>query len=375
MSIKNIAFLLFSSILLICSSVNAYNIDRLITTLSHINFSKYNHYYGLLHSHTAASDGKGTYDDAFKYARANGKVDFFAITEHSHMLDNHLNVDINNANISTKWIELMNKANKYTQNGKFVAIAGYEMTWSPKTDHVGHINTFCTEGYESRDNENINLKNYYDKLAKSPNSISQFNHPGEYFGDFNNFDYYSPEADKVITLLEVVNGTGRKTSGKNYTIAYDYYTKALDKGWHVAPVSNQDNHKKDWATANDIRTVIIASSLTKDNIFDSMRKMRVYSTEDKNLRIDYTINKNIMGSILENQKKLNISITTIDEDSYDNTKEISIISNNGKIVASKSFNSNIATWNLSLKPILGYYYVKVIQNDNDVAVTAPIWIK
>lgn len=29
---------------------------------------------------------------------------------------------------------------------------------------------------------------------------------------------------------------------------------ALDKGWHVAPTNNQDNHKGKWGNANDAVT-------------------------------------------------------------------------------------------------------------------------
>ncbi len=40
-------------------------------------------YFGLLHSHTSYSDGMGTPDDAYKYAKKTG-LDFFALTDHNH---------------------------------------------------------------------------------------------------------------------------------------------------------------------------------------------------------------------------------------------------------------------------------------------------
>lgn len=40
-------------------------------------------YYGLLHAHTAYSDGSGTPEEAFEMAKEAG-LDFFAITEHNH---------------------------------------------------------------------------------------------------------------------------------------------------------------------------------------------------------------------------------------------------------------------------------------------------
>jgi hypothetical protein len=43
-----------------------------------------NHYFGNLHSHTSFSDGSGTPDEAYKYARDVGDLDFLAVTEHNH---------------------------------------------------------------------------------------------------------------------------------------------------------------------------------------------------------------------------------------------------------------------------------------------------
>ena len=49
--------------------------------------------------------------------------------------------------------------------------------------------------------------------------------------------------DNQITLIEVGNGEGAIGSS-GYFPSYSYYTRALDKGWHVAPTNNQDNHKR-----------------------------------------------------------------------------------------------------------------------------------
>ena len=43
-------------------------------------------FFGNLHSHTSYSDGSGTPDQAYKWARDTAKLDFLAITEHNHRL-------------------------------------------------------------------------------------------------------------------------------------------------------------------------------------------------------------------------------------------------------------------------------------------------
>ncbi|MDF2530696.1 MAG: hypothetical protein K0Q65_277 [Clostridia bacterium] len=138
----------------------------------------YNLYFGQLHSHTNISDGEGTLDDAYKWARDQGNADFFAVTDHSNWFDNEK--DLNNETIanvsestSNEWKELHRIAESYNADDEFVAIAGYEMTWSGSTGGWGHINTFKTTCFVSRSNIAMDLKDYYSKLAANTESIIQ----------------------------------------------------------------------------------------------------------------------------------------------------------------------------------------------------------
>lgn len=340
---------------------------------------QYNPYFGQLHSHTSLSDGVGTPDEAFKYARDEAKADYVAITDHSNWFDDEKNLanetitDVSQST-STEWKDLHKSADAYTQDGKFVAIAGFEMTWSGSTGGWGHINTFNTPWFTSRSNSKMDLNTYYNKLSEADNkdSISQLNHPGKTFGDFADFGYYSQGADNVVDLVEAGNGEGLVRSS-GYFPSIEYYTRALDKGWHLAPTNNQDNHKGKWVNANTARTVILADKLTKDSLYDAMRNRRVYSTEDENLRISYTVNDEQMGTILNKPTSLKAKISITDPDSTDKVGKVSIVSDGGAVVASKEFDSNTANWNLDLPQGYKYYYVRVDEADKDIAVTAPVW--
>lgn len=334
----------------------------------------YNHYRGLLHAHTSASDGHGTYSDAYYMAREKAKLDFFAITEHSNMLDNYLDCTLEDASASSKWNDLIKTRNKFILNDNFIALSGFEMTYPHHVqDNVGHINIFNSNGFTCSEHPDMNLDNFYKLIYNQDGLIGQFNHPCDEFGTFNDFKY-SPYGDSVISLLEVGNGYNPDIT-KNRK-AHDMYQYALDKGWHLAPTCGQDNHRIDFGVANEFRTVVLSTDLSKDAIYDSLKKMRVYSTEDKNIKIDYTINDLPIGSTLRNPSKLNFSICAIDKDYNDKVKEIQVISNKGEIVKRKKYNSNLAKLEFTLKPEKNkFYYVKVIQNLNKTSLSAPIWIK
>lgn len=340
-----------------------------------IGTQEMNLYFGQLHSHTNLSDGQGTIDEAYQYAENNANVDFLAVTDHSNWFDNDTKANLSDGSSSESWNKGKKAADKYNKDGEFVAIYGYEMTWSGSTGGYGHINTFNTPGFETRSNKSMDLKTYYNTLKTQQESLSQLNHPGKTFGDFNDFSHYDAAIDELVTLVEVGNGEGAiRSSG--YFPSYEYYTRALDKGWHVSPTNNQDNHKGKWGNANTARTVIEAADLSRESIYDAIRERRTYATEDENLRISYTVNGNTMGSILEKTDLLEFDINVEDIDANDNIKKISIIGDGGKVIKSiDNINSNKKQVTFSLdNNVSSYYYVRVDQEDKDIAVTAPVWV-
>ena len=179
-----------------------------------VSLDGYQLYFGQLHSHTNISDGAGSVTEAFQHATQVENLDFLAVTDHSNSFDNEsdesvdLGADL--SGVSSEWKQGHDAAAAVT-DGDFVGIYGFEMTWS---DGFGHINTFNTPGFESRSNSEFGNKsggtegyqNYYDKLKEVTQSLSQFNHPGTTFGDFQDFAFYDPVIDQRITLIEVGNG-------------------------------------------------------------------------------------------------------------------------------------------------------------------------
>lgn len=338
---------------------------------------EYNVYFGQIHAHTNLSDGAGEVEDAFKYAAKANNVDFLAITDHSNWLEETAGTNnIADASKSPKWIRGKKAAADITAaESDFVGIYAYEMTWSGGS--IGHMNTFNTPGFENRNNAPFKtttaLKTYFEALKTQPQSISMFNHPGKTFGDFGDFSYWDPAIDNMVTLIEVGNGEGPvRQSG--YFPSYEFYTRALDKGWHLAPANNQDNHKGKWGDANTARTVILAPELTEEAIYDAMRDKRVYATEDHNLSIIYTLNNSIMGSIVKDtEAPVNISVDINDPDK-EAIGKVEVIVNGGMVVGTKNVTTHDETVDFTIPSNYSYYFIRITQTDKDIAVTAPVWV-
>lgn len=361
-----------------------------------IGEATFQRYFGQLHSHTQYSDGAGSLDSALDYVKnlpEIANVDFVAFTDHSNYFDskNNPNVEaalydtslVKDSDPSHSWATYKNTVAAFNaaNAGKMVAIAGFEMTWS---GGPGHINTFNTPGIVSRNNTTLNnktkdagLQAYYKLLSQQEgtNSISQFNHPGTTFGNFIDFGYWDAVVDTRMYMVEVGNGEGQIGAGGYYP-SYEQYIMALDKGWHVAPTNNQDNHKGRWGDANDARDVILTDDFTEDGIYAALRARRMYATEDKNLDLDYTVNGSMMGSIIDVPEKLNFEISFNDPDRTDSIAKVELVVNSGKVAYTWDSAADLAKGSVSveLAPEYTYYFVRVTEGDGDLAVTAPVWV-
>ena len=356
---------------------------------------QYELYFGQLHSHTTYSDGSGSLQSALQYIGSlpeSANVDFVAFTDHSNYFDTSSAVNPEQAlyDMSLAGENSQNLWNTYkgdiaafnASQTDVVAIGGFEMTWS---GGPGHINTFATPGIVSRNNGVLNnktadagMKAYYALLsqAEGVDSINQFNHPGTTFGNFTDFAYWDPVIDSRIQLVEVGNGEGQVGAG-GYFPSYEQYTMALDKGWHLAPTNNQDNHKGKWGNANDARDVVLTADFTEEGIYEAIRNYRVYATEDKNLEIGYTVNGLVLGSIIsEVPEKLDLAVTVYDPDTSDSVSKVEVIVNSGKVAHTWDDPAELSGGMLTatLAPDYSYYYLRVTQGDGDIAVTAPVWV-
>lgn len=330
----------------------------------------WNLYFGQLHAHTDISNGAGSVEEAFQYASQVDGLDFFAVTDHSDSFDNADMgaIDADGADISADWAAGKQAAASVTGED-FVGLFGFEMTW-PEDKQLGHISTFNTPGWQTRDQadfENVPtaLENYYKALASVPGSVSQFNHPDTVHGDFERFDHYSPQYDAVVSLLEV--------AGEDGVVDCEYYDLALDKGWHVAPTNNQNNHKGQWGDASEARTVVLTKSLTEESLYAAMKDRRVYATQDSDLAIYYELNGTVMGSILPKSEEAEITVFLSDP-TDEAIGSVEVVTDGGAVLVSEYVETPSQVLELSASCGHSYYYLRITQPDGDVAVTAPVWM-
>lgn len=368
-------------------------------------------FFGNLHSHTAYSDGTGTPQDAYDYARTKGKLDFLCISEHNHAsaegtgddpLKLHIALDhtLYNGSRSDSLISTANRINAQFA-GSFVALYGQEFS---AISHGNHINVFDVgEVVDEHLIPNREFRKLYDNwllshldTSSSP-AIVQFNHPANVNEDYGILKYpdetaflagVQPYVRSIAILSGPHNTKPNDPLQHNDHFSTNAYLHYLNLGLYLAPSADGDNHFVTFGTSTDHRTAIWATTLTKEALMDAIRNNHFYATQDKNLVVDFRVNGHIMGSTIHATAgdALTISVQLTDPDEPHANYHVSlrhdtvgdaIEASNEVDSSDTSGNSTVTFDQFRYTGGTEYYLVQVVQNGAgapDQAWTAPVWI-
>lgn len=248
-------------------------------------FMGLNAYFGELHQHTGYStDGCGLPEEAIIAARNTRHNDFLAITEHNNSFHvPEIGSLVRGCRLPRtdphKWQTLGELAERYTQDGHFVLLRGYE-----HTREEGHLNVFNSEEVVSP----VWMDDFYSWLAGQPPDVfAQFNHPMPLswvggLGDFNGFRFFPPVAAKITLIENAVSPP-----------FYFAYPRALANGWQVSSVGYGDGHYAN--QAGSLRYGIFAPNITRRDLIDALRGGRTFGNTDGQLAVALVGNGRWMG--------------------------------------------------------------------------------
>ncbi len=322
----------------------------------------YNLYFGGTHSHTSFSDGQGLAGEAWDVARNQAQTDFWFITDHYQQIDVSTTILSGETNVN-EWKYQKEVAKAKTENGKFLALNGWE--WG---DGIrGHMNVL----FDQAQPPDFLMTGTYERfvsvwIKKHPRSLTGMNHP--FWSADHNMDNlynfkYIPELASQTVYIEV-----------SQVEDIPFYYIALDRGWRVAPLGAQDNHRPNWGLSSEFAAVY-ADALTEDSIREAFIARRFYATIDKTLKLDFTGNGKPMGSQLAGDTiKLEVTVS--------HEKEVPafvrIISNGGGIV--KEWKPEKNEFKAEFRPPVNlekdrWYVAYVSMPDGRYSISAPIWVK
>jgi hypothetical protein len=323
----------------------------------------YELYFGDIHSHTSFSDGMGTPAEAFDMARNDAGLDFWAVTDHAEQIGLVKGQPAGSPQIK-EWDVAFDTAREKTENGKFIAFVGSE--WG-SDGQQGHMNVLNLDKYPVLE-KTLRLKQFYKWVYANPGALIGFNHPYEGTEDGLIFDQmkYVPQVASQTFYIAL-----------NRPEDFKYYYMAIDNGWRVGPVAEQDNHDKDWGTAVSGHLMAVYSNeLTYSGLIDAFRNRRFYATDDRNLKLWFAGNGEPMGSIVTGE---NIGLTIdVAHAKGAQISSVRLVTNGGAVV--KEWTPGADKFHADFTPPTGaagtQWYVVVAEEPNGKhSVSAPIWIK
>lgn len=369
----------------------------------------YTVYYTNLHSQTNDSDGGGAVStcsssqpaqsgaygpaDAYAYAKAAG-LDALMTSEHNHYFDGSsgTNASGSGATARSRYKAGLTAASSYnTANPGFLAI--YGMEWGV-ISNGGHLNIFNSNElfsweYNSSNDlfgDRFTTKSDYAALYSTMRQlglVGQFNHPdttGQFIISGTDLAY-SADGDEVMVLAEILNTsafsantTETETSRSSYEAAYK---KLLERGFHVAPSTDQDNHCANWGKSYTNRTGVLipnGTALSLTSFIEALKARRVFATMDKTSQIVLTANGHVMGERFSNSGSLALSVGYASSTSARSAATVEILEGvpgrNGTITTLASAATATTT------PATGshFYYAKVTQDDGKILWSAPVWV-
>ncbi len=336
---------------------------------------RYQLYWGDLHRHTEISvDGgyDGTLWDMYRYALDAAELDFVATTDHTYG-------GSGKGNLTTyDWWRTQKLADLFHVRGKFMPLFGYErsLLWP-----YGHRNV-------------INLKRGTTALAATiPASAQNQDSPRQpeemrLWEALRGQDVITiPHTIAIVhgtdwtfnnpalePLLEIYQGCRMSYETKGAPRVAEqgdhpegYAQRPLEKGYKIGFISSSDHRSTHISYA-----AVYAESPSREGIFRALQQRHAYAATD-NIVVDFRIGDAILGDAIITEQIPDLRIMVRGTAPI---HQIEVIKNNQHLYTSEARGHEVSFTfrDQSAQPGESYYYVRVQQEDGQMAWASPIWV-
>jgi len=334
--------------------------------------------WGDLHGHTLFSDGRGTVEEYYDFAENVAGLDFAAVTDHAFEL------------VDAMWAHSKAVTNRANQPGRFVTFQAYE--WSGTTKQGGDHNCY----FLGADPPLYRSTNYYcpDNLQMGHDPAPKLAHVTDLFaalerhltdrnvfciphfgGRRGNPDYHN---SKVQRLIEIFSEHRRSE---------DWATTHLIAGSRLGIMASTDNHfgnpgygylkpTYDWPN-QEIGMAALAVQTpehTREAIFHALYDRRVYATSGERIVLDFSVNGQPMGSELSADSPPLLAVEVIGTAPIASV-EIKRNSRTVHTLEPGTTEARLQWRDTQFNPDRPcYYYVRIVQQDGEEAISSPVWL-
>jgi hypothetical protein len=251
--------------------------------------------WGELHGHTQYSDGYGSGDDYFAFARDRALLDFAAITDHD------VELDAPDYHVAEMWEEVNEAVHRNNDPPRFVTIPAYE--WSPARVSLSTIEPFGDHNiyYEHEgmplhmaEHPNSNtLPKIYEimEALQHQTTVQMIPHVG---GAIGNWEYHHPGLENLGEIFSVHGGFGEIALSHGHTVGFVGAADSHNGQVGGFPPGNALGH-----FTHGGLTAARVGERSRKSLLESFQERNVYATSGPRIWIDFAIDGQPMGSVLE----------------------------------------------------------------------------
>ena len=327
----------------------------------------YNLYWGSLHPHTGISldtrlnGGNRTRTaDAFRHGRDVVGLDFVAVCDHGIGQPDEWQMT------AEEWDEVKKTAARFNRPGAFVTFSSFE--WS--SERYGDRNLyFLNDDMPMLRGEDIEETYSFYRGSDTifiPHHVAIMR-PVDW-------DHHDAELEP---LVEICSSHGRceyfdnpefKPPNRKMVPGKDYMS-VLARGYRMGIVAASDDHTA--RTGTHGMTAILAEELTREALFDALRKRRCYGTTNARMILDFRADGHLMGEEYRSSEPPLIELFAAGTAPIDRIELV----HNGKVVSTKKGTGLVEEFSFRARSKKsGYYYPRVFQDDGQIGWASPIWV-
>ncbi len=338
-------------------------------------------FWGDMHGKTSFSgDGLAPIDDYLGYARDVAGADFTCVTDHSGCN-------------RESWITTQEKAVEYTRDGEFVALKGFEFSWTH-----GHRNVYF-DNHEIEDvwpGERLVLelapdgtRPFFEYLRGRKHELVSIPHHTLVWTDW---DIYDQELEPICEIYSMWGCSERPIGAGNplwdkSCIPGGGAQAALARGYRIGFTAASDSHSGFPGRQHpDLYgfcfsyksglAAIRAPELTAKALIDAVKARNCYGTTGARIYVEFAVNGARMGSELPGEMLHEPRTITGRVVGTAPVARIDIVRNNEDWQTLLPDRDDASFELTDEEPIAAgsYYYLRAWQTDGEMAWASPVWV-
>lgn len=330
-------------------------------------------YFGDIHGHSMISDGTGTPADYYRFARDVSGLDIAALTDHA---------DYGTVRVEDGWWDRIKQAtNDANDPGRFVTFLGFEWTnWTH-----GHRNVYYRDGdgplFRSIDAESDSPEKLWG-LLEPFEAMTIAHHVGG--GPVPTDWSIAPGPKERLVEICSIHGVSEHYGCDKCIyrpVKGSFVRDALEQGYRLGIIGGGDTHDghPGQQSVGAVTTGIMgvySAELTRDAVWDALQRRHVYATTGPKIILNFQVAQSPMGSETEWDRSDGGVPVTFRVVGCAPIQLIEVI-RNGETVLQHQGNgvfAQFAAEDPEPPPGTSWYYLRVVQEDGNLAWSSPVWV-